>query len=107
MQRRSSGCAGRLSLWNRRTWIRDPQLVQRKRTGQPPVLLNRLLIPLHWLREPLAERAQLREFELTQLRVPLFEICHGRVEPFLLMFREGPDDATAHNVLKKLIARFV
>src|SRR3989441_9499806 len=42
-----------------------------------------------------------------KLGIPLFEVLHRVVEPFMLMHSVGTNDPTRHDMLKQLVARLV
>ena len=59
------------------------------------------------LGEPLAQGAELAEFRLPELGVPIRQIHQRLVEPLLLIVGMTPDDATLHHLLKQLIPGFL
>src|SRR5262249_10703501 len=62
---------------------------------------------LHGLAVPFAQRAEPAEILVAQIRVPVGEILHRIVEPFLLVLGESVDHAAAKDVTEQLVTGLI
>ncbi|MGH7624752.1 MAG: hypothetical protein ACREOJ_05450, partial [Gemmatimonadaceae bacterium] len=57
--------------------------------------------------ESQARALEILELFGAELRIPIFQVCHGFVEPFGLVLGGGLQDTAPDYVLEQLVARFL